>query len=141
MTHGKIFQHGTRKAHQHSTDFDEARRVSITCGDGTGKTIQYVQAPGLPLCARSRADWGACSGPRPKDSLYSQTLPKSDQSPASICQFYREHSERNSDPSFGSLSAKRSEAWLRGGNVLERSSWNTAMTDWQQQRSCRLIGF
>lgn len=141
MTHGERLKTGTCEAHQHCVDLDKERRVFIKRGHGTGKTIRYLQAPGLPLCARSGTDWQASSGPGEKGSFYSQTFSGSDPSDSSICKFYGKDSERDSDPSIRSFSAKRSGAWLRGGNVSETLSWNTALTDCQRKRSFRLINF
>jgi hypothetical protein len=140
MTYEKILQHATCAAHQRSAGFDKAGRISIKCGDGAGQAILYLKTTGLPLCARSRADWGTGSGPGKKNSFYSQTIQGSDPNASSICKFNRQDSERNSDPGAGSLFTKRSEAWLRRGDGLEISSWNKALIDCQLKRSYKFIG-
>ncbi len=140
MTHDKDLQHGTCAAYQRSAGFDKAQKVCIRCSDDADQAIQYLQTPSLPLCARSRAEWQASSDSGQKDSFYSQTLAGSDSNTSSIFKFNGQDSERNRNPGAGSLFAKRSEAWLRGENALERSSWNTAMTGCHRKRSCKLIG-
>ena len=141
MTDDKILQTGTSSANQHRFGFDKKRRITIRGSNGVGETISYLQTPSIPLCARSRNDWntGSCTGY--KDCLYSEDIPESDQSTSKICKDHRAKFERNSDPSTRGLSAKWSEAWLKGESILERSSWNTAMTDCHRKRSCMLIGF
>lgn len=141
MTYGKKLKPGTCAADQYCVDLDKDRRVFIQCGHGTGKTICYLQTPSLPLRAGSRTDWEAGSGAGEEDSLYSKTFAGSDPSGSSICEFYGKDSERDSDPSIRSFSARRSGAWLRAGIVLEALSWNTALTDCRRKRSFRLINF
>lgn len=141
MTHGKKLKPGTCAADQHCVELDKERRVFIKCGHGTGTTIPYLQAPGLPICAPSRTDWEAGSGPGEKGSFYGQTFTGANPSASSICKFYGKDFERDCDAGVGSFSAKRSEAWLRAVNVSQRLSWNTALTDCQRKRSFRLINF
>lgn len=141
MTYGKKLKPGTCAADQHGVDLDKDRRVFIKCGHDTCKTIRYLQAPSLPLCAGSRTDWEAGSGAGEENSLYSKTFAGSDPSGSSLCEFYGKDSKRDSDPSIRSFSAKRSGAWLRARIVLEALSWNTALTDCQRKRSFRLINF
>lgn len=140
MTHDKILQTGTSSAYKHCVGFNKKRRIFIKCSSGTGETISHLQTPGLPLCARSRTDWETSSRPRYKDCLYGEAIQESDQSTSKICKDNRAKLERDSNPSAGSLFAKRSEAWLRGENAQERSSWNTAMTGCHRKRSCKFIG-
>ena len=141
MTHGKIFKLGTCKAYECCPGVDKERKVSCEGSCGAGRSIQYLQAPSLSLYKRGRRDWKRGSGSRHKDSLYSEVIQESNQGSSKICKDHRAKLERDSDPSAGSLSARRSEAWLRGGNALEKSSWNTAMTDCHRKRSCKLIDF
>ncbi len=140
MTHGKILQHGTRAKDKRCLGSDEAQRVFIPCRGSTGKAIQHLQAPSLSLRARSGVDWEADSGSRKEGSLHSQTLSGVDPSTSSICTFHGEDVKRDRNPGAGSFSARRSEAWLRGENAFERSSWNTALTGCQRKRRRRLIG-
>ena len=139
MTYDKILQAGTSSANQYCVGIDKKRRIIIKCCNGIGETISYLQAPSIPLCARSRIDWK--TGPRPgcKDCLYGEAIQESDQSTSKICKDHRAKLERDRDSSARGLFEKRSEAWLRGGNALGRSSWNTAMTGCQLKRSYRLI--
>ncbi len=140
MTYDKILQTGKSSAYQHCVDFDKKQRLFIRCSIGIGETISHLQAPGLPLCARGRTDWKKGSSSRYKDCLYGEGIQKSDQNTSKICKDHRAKLERDSDPSARGLSAKWSEAWLRGENALERSSWNTAMIGYHRKRSCKLIG-
>ena len=141
MTHDKILQIGTSSSYQRCFRIDKKRRILIKCSNGIGETIWYLQAPSIPLCARSGTDRKKDSGPGHKDCLYGEVIQESDQSSSKICKDHWAKLERDNDPSTGSLFAKRSEAWLRGENAPERSSWNTAMTDCHLKRSCKLIGF
>ena len=142
MTYDKILQTGTSSAYQRRFGFDKKRRIIIRSSNGVGETISDLQASGIPLCARSRTDWKTGSRPGYKDCLYGEAIQESDQSTSKICKDHRAKLERDSDPSARNFFAKqRSEAWLRGENALERSSWNTAMTDCHLKRSCKLIGF
>jgi len=141
MTYDKINQSGTSSANKHCFGFDKKRRVIIKCSNDIGETISDLQAPSIPLCARSGTDWEKSSRPGCKDCLYSEALQESDQSTSKIYKDHRSKLERDSGPSAGSLFAKqRSEAWLRGENALKRSSWNTAMTGCHRKRSCKLTG-
>jgi len=141
MTYGKIIKPGASPTYQCRIIIDKERKISCEGSWGTGRRIWYFQAPSLSLCKRGRRDWERGSRSGYKDCLYGEAIQESDQSTSKICKEYRAKLERDSDPSAGSLFAKRSEAWLRGENVLERSSWNTAMTGCHQKRSCTLIGF
>lgn len=141
MTYDKIIQAGTSSAYQYCVGIDKERRIFIKCSDDIGETISHLQTPGLPLCVRSTTDWKADSDPGYKDCFYGEVIQESDQGTSKICKEHRAKLERDSNPSAGSFSAKRSEAWVRVGNVLDRSSWNTAMTDCHQKRSCRLTDF
>ena len=140
MAYDKIFQTGTSSAYQHSFGFDKKRRIIINCSNGIGETISYLQAPSIPLCVRSRIDWKTGSRAGCEDCLYGEAIQESDQSTSKICKDHRSKLERDRDSSARSLFAKRSEAWLRGENALERSSWNTAMTGCHRKRSYKLIG-
>jgi len=140
MTHGKILQHGTRAKDKRCLGSDETQRLFIQCGGGTGKAIQYLQAPSLSLHSRSGVDWEADSGPGKEGGVYCQTLSGVDPSTSSICKFHGEDVKRDRKPGAGSFSARRSEAWLRGVNAFARSSWNTALTGCQRKRGRRLIG-
>jgi hypothetical protein len=127
MTYDKILQIGTSSAHQHGFGSDKKRRITIKYSIGTGETIWHLQTSGLPLCTRSRNDWETGSRPGCKDCFYGEAVQEFDQSTSKICKDHRAKPERDSESSAGSLFAKRSEAWLRGENAPERSSWNTAM--------------
>lgn len=140
MTYEKILQTGTSSAYQHCFGFDKKRRIIIRSCNGIGETISYFQAPSLPLCARGRIDWKSGSCPGYKDCFHGEAIQESDQSTSQICKDLRAKLERDSDTSARSPFAERSEAWLRGVNALERSSWNTAMTGCHRKRSCKLIG-
>jgi hypothetical protein len=140
MTHEKILQPATSSANQHCVDIDKKRSIIIKRCDGIGETISYLQAPSIPLCARSRIDWKTGPSPGCENCLYGETIQESDQSTSKICKDQRPELERDRDSSARGLFAKRSEAWLKGENALGRSSWNTAMTDCQLKRSYRLIG-
>lgn len=141
MANDKVLQSGTSPAYQYCVGIDKERRIFIKCSDGIGEAISHLQTPGLPLCARSRTDWKTDSGPGYKDCFYGEVIQESDQGTSKICKEHRAKFERDRNPSAGSLSAKRSEAWLRGEDALEKSSWNTAMTDCGWKRSYKLIGF
>lgn len=141
MTYDKIKQYRTSQTYQYRTNIDEGRKIFGKGSNRISRQIWYLQASSLSLCTRGRGDWERGSGPRQKDRLYSEVIQESHQGTSSICKDHRTKLERNSDPSTGSLSAKRSEAWIKGESVLERSSWNTAMTDCHQKRSCKLMSF
>ena len=141
MTHDKILQIGTSSSYQHCFGIDKKRRLLIKCSNSIGETIWYLQAPSIPLCARSGTDRKKGSRSGYKDCLYSEAIQESDQSSSKICKDHRAKLKRDNDPSAGSLFEKRSEAWLRAGNAPERSSWNTATTGCHLKRSCKLIGF
>ena len=141
MTYDKILQTGTSSAYQRRFGFDKKRRIVIKSSNGIGETISYLQAPSIPLCARSRTDWKTGSRPGYKDCLHGEAIREPDQSTSKICKDHRAKLERDSGPSARSFFGKRSEAWLRGETALERSSWNTAMTVCHLKRSCGLTGF
>ena len=141
MPHDKILQIGTSTAYQHCFGIDKKRRIHIKCRNGIGETIWLFQASSIPVFTRSGAGRGKGSGPGHKDCLYGEVIQKSNQSRSKICKDHRAELKRDNDPSSGSLFAKRSEAWIKGENAPERSSWNTAMTDCHLKRSCKLIGF
>lgn len=141
MTHDKILQTGTSSAYQHCFGLDKKRRIIIRSCNGIGETISYLQAPSLPLCSRGRIDWESSSGPGYKDCFHGEAVQESDQSGSKICKDLWAKLERDSDPSARNPFAERSEAWLKGENALERSSWNTAMTGCHRKRSSKLIGF
>ena len=140
MTHDKIIKSGARTTYQCRTGIDKEGKISREGSDGIGRQIRYLPATSLSLSARGRGDWRRDSNPGHKDCLYGKALQESDQGASNICKDNRTKLERDSNPSAGSLSAKRSGAWVRGGNVLGRSSWNTALTDCQRKRSCTPIG-
>ena len=141
MTHGKILEIGTSSAYQYSFGVDKKGRVLIKYRNGIGETIWNLQAPSIPLCARSGTDreTGSCSGY--EDCLYSEVIQEPYPISSKICKDKRAKHKRDNNPSAGSLFAKRSEAWLRRKNAPERSSLNTAMTACHQRRSCKHIGF
>ena len=141
MTHDKILQIGTSSSNQHCFGIDKKRRIYIKCSSGIGETIWSLQAPSIPLCARSGTDRKKGSSPGYKDCLYGEAIQEFDQSSSKICKDHRAKLKRDNDPSAGSLFAKWSEAWIRGANAADRSSWNTAMTGCHLKRSCKLIGF
>ena len=141
MTHDKILQIGTSSSYQHCFGIDKKRRLLIKCSNSIGETIWYLQAPSIPLCARSGTDWKTGSGSGYKDCLYSEVIQEPYPSSSKICKDNRAKLERDNNPSAGSLFEKRSEAWLRGGKAPERSSWNTAMTGCHLKRSCKLMCF
>jgi len=140
MTYGKIIETGTGPAHQYCVGIDKERRIFIKGNDGIGGAIWHLQTTGLPLCPRSGTDWKGDSHTGFKDCLYGEAIQESDRGASKICKEHRAKLERDSDPSAGSLFTKRSEAWVRGENAQERSSWNTAMTGCHRKRSCKLIG-
>lgn len=141
MTHGKIIKPGARSTYQCHTGIDKEGKISREGSSGTSTQIRYFSSPSLSLSARGRSGWKAGSNPGHQDCLYGKAIQKSDQGTSKICKDQRRKLERDSNPSSSSLSAKRSEAWLRQGNALERLSWNTALTDCQWKRSCKLIGY
>ena len=138
MTYDKILQTGTSSACQRRFGFDKKRGITIRSCYGVGETVSYLQASGIPLCSRSRTDWKTGSHPGYKDCLYGEAIQEPDQSTSKICKDHRAKLERDSGPSARNFFRKRSEAWLRGENALERSSWNTAMTVCHLKRSCEL---
>ena len=140
MTYDKILQTGTSPTYQCSPGIDKERKFSCESSSGIVREIWYFQAPGLSLRTRGGRDWERGSYSRHKDCFYGKAIQESDQSTSKICKDHRAKLERDSDPSARNLFAKRSEAWLRGENALERSSWNTAMTGCHRKRSCKLIG-
>ena len=140
MTYDKILQTGTSPAYQRRFGFDKKRRIIIRSSNGVGETISDLQASGIPLCARSRTVWKPGSRPGYKDCLHGEAIQEPDQSTSKICKDHRAKLERYSGPSARSFFGKRSEAWLRGANALERSSWNSAMTVCHLKRSSKLTG-
>jgi len=141
MTHDKIIKPGARTPYQFRTGIDKEREISREGSSGTSRQIRYFPSTSLSLSARGRRDWKAGSNPGHQDCLYGEAIRESDQGTSKICKDHWRKLERDSNPSSSSLSAKRSEAWLRQGNALERLSWNTALTDCQRKRSCKLIGY
>lgn len=141
MTHDKIKQYRTSQTDQYRPNIDKRRRIFCKSSSRISRQIWYFQASSLSLYTRGRGDWERGSGSRPKDSLYSEVIQEFNQGTSEICKDHRAKFERNSDPSTRGLFAKWSEAWLNGESILERSSWNTAMTDCHRKRSCKLIGF
>ena len=141
MTHDKILQIRTSSPYQHCFGIDKKRRVLIKCSYGIGEAIWYLQAPSIPLCARSGTNRETGSCPGYKDCLYSEVIQEPYPISSKICKDNREKHKRDNDPSAGSLFEKRSEAWVRRKNALGRSSLNTAMTDCHLKNSCKLIGF
>lgn len=140
MTHDEVLRFRASATHQRCIGFDKERGIFVKCGEGTGKAVPYLKASGLPLCARSRTDWERGSDPGQKDRLYRETIAEFDPSASSICPFYRQEPERDSNPGAGSFSSKRSGAWVRGRDDFGRLSWNTALTDCRKKRSSWLIG-
>ena len=141
MTHDKIKQYRTSQTYQYRNNIDQGKKIFVEGSSRISGQIWYFQAPGLSLCTRGRGDWERGCGSRQKNRLYSEVIQESNQGTSKICKDHRAKFERNSDPSIRGLSAKWSEAWLKGESILERSSWNTAMTDCHRKRSCKLIGF
>lgn len=140
MTHDKIIKSGARTTYQCRTGLDKESEISRKGSSGTRRQIRYLSSPRLSLSARGRGDWRRGSNPSHQGCLYGKALQGADQGASDICKDHRRKLERDSNPSAGSLSAKRSEAWVREENALERSSWNTALTDCQRKRSCTPIG-
>ena len=139
MTHEQIQPYRTSQTDQYRFNIDKGRRIFRKGSSRISRQIWYFQASGLPLYTRGRRDWQRGSGSRGKDRFYSEVIEESNQDTSKIRKEYRRKLERNSDASAGGLSAKRSEAWLTGENVMERSSWNTAMTGCLRKGSCKFI--
>jgi len=141
MTHDKIKQYRTSQTYQYRNNIDQGKKIFVEGSSRISGQIWYFQAPGLSLCTRGRGDWERGCGSRQKNRLYSEVIQESNQGTSKICKDHRAKLERNSEPSAAGLPAKRSEAWLKGESVLERSSWNTAMIDCHWKRSCKRIVF
>ena len=140
MTHDEILKSGTCSAYQCRTGNDQGIQGPCESCEGTCSPIRYFQTPSLSVCPRSRGNRHTGSDSGQKDCLYSQAIPGPDPSSSALCQFHGQDLKRSSGAGPGGLSAKRSEAWVRQGNAVERLSWNTALTDCQRKRTCKRIG-
>ncbi len=140
MTYGKITELGTRKADQCRTGIENEEKIFRRSDCDTSGRIRDLPASGLSVCARSGKDRKRSSYSGYKDCLHGEAFHEFDRGASKVCKEHRGKPERNSNASSGILTEKRSEAWVTGGNAIDRSKRNTSMTDCQRTRSCKFIG-
>jgi len=135
MTYDQVFQHRTCQENQYGTILSQGIRFSCQGSSGPVSPIRHIEAPSVSLCEGGRVcrqtDFSAGS----EGCLHGQTLPKSYAIITAICPIQRTNIKRSSHPGLGGFSLQRSEAWKSLGRGFEKSSWSTALTDCQHEKS------
>lgn len=141
MTHGKIIQFRKGAASKCRLSLTQRTPVLRSGREDLDLRIRYFSAPGLSLLAQSRWHGRTSTDTRFKDRLYGQAIPKSNPVPAALCKIYGADIKRNRHSGPGSLSLRWSGAWLGKVNLLEKFSWNTALTGYQTKKLSRPTDF
>lgn len=128
MTHGQILKYRTRPADQCSPFLDKETRYRCKSGFRDGRSIQYFQAPGIPLYPRSSKGWKQHTDSRNQDCFYRQVVSEADSGAARQCKSFRTEFKRNRNPGLRKISLQRPEAWLK--KLQNKSSWIFVLTDY-----------
>ena len=131
MTHETMFQLRACPACQCRIGIDQEAKIAGKCGGGTGSPTRYLQAPGLSLCARSGDHRGNGPDPRAKGDLYGQVVQDADPDAPATGKIYGAELKLRRHAGPGSLSPQGAGTWPKGETLIEKSSWNTALTDCQ----------
>ena len=129
MTHGQILKQRTCPADQCSPILNQEaqHRCQGRCRDV--RTIQYLQAPGVPLYPRSSKDWNQRPHSRIQDCIHRQVIAETDSETKRPCKRNRTEFKRNRNPGLRKISVQRPEAWLK--DLQNKSSWNFVLIDYQ----------
>ena len=141
MTYEKIFQHRTGTAYQCCPGIAQATRLCCQGGSSDGIPLWYVQTPGLSLCAPSRGHRQGGFDSGQKDRFHGQAIPEPRRGTSAMCEIHRAKLKRYRHRGSGGVSLQGSGAWLRRRTLLNRLSWNIALTDSQPTRLPKLTGF
>ena len=131
MTYEAMFQLRACPACQCRIGIDRETKIPSECGGGAGGPIRYLPAPGLSLCARSGDHKGKGPDPRAKGNLYGQVVQDADPDAPATGKINGAELKRRRRASPGSLSLQGAGTWPKGETLIERCSWNTALTDCQ----------
>lgn len=135
MTYDQVFQHRARQEDQYGHILSQGIQFSCQGGSGPVSPIWHIEAPGVSLCEGGRVCRQTDSSAGSEGCLHGQTLPKSYAIVTTICSTQGTNIKRSGHPGLGGFSLQRSEAWKSLGRGFEKSSWNTALTDCQHEKS------
>ena len=139
MTHGQILKQRTCPADQCSPILNQEaqHRCQGRCRDV--RTIQYLQAPGVPLYPRSSKDWNQRPHSRIQDCIHRQVIAETDSETKRPCKRNRTEFKRNRNPGLRKISVQRPEAWLK--DLKNKLSWIFVLTVYQPKNFLWHIDF